>query len=125
MKVLGKIFMFLAVCILMLHTVIPHDHHEDMSEFTRTHVIEHESATSWFDYINLAFHFSPAKNHLEDFEKSNQNFSFDFHASYQLLDFKNIVENVLENEWHIADDSRELRSPYVILPRFRGPPRIS
>jgi len=115
--------MFLAVSILMLHTFMPHDHHEDVDEIS--HVIEHETASSFFDFIGLAFHFSPSENHLQDFEKSSKDYSFDFLYAASLNWLIELPLSVqLSGVFH-DQGSGHVRPAHIAHLRFRGPPQNS
>lgn len=62
--------MFVAVAILLLHSFLPHSHHDELSE--EEHIEVHEEAVTLLDFIRLAFHIDPGKNHLEDFKNAQQ-----------------------------------------------------
>ena len=65
MKLVGKILSFLAITIIIAHTVIPHIHHSEISE--KEHIYQHQQAKTIFDYIALAFHSEQQGGGFEEF----------------------------------------------------------
>ncbi|MEQ9468133.1 MAG: hypothetical protein RLN88_12015 [Ekhidna sp.] len=118
---MGKIGMFLAVSLLMAHTLMPHKHHSNVND--EDHFIEHAQAESLLDYIRLAFHVSPGENHLEEFQTA-QGVSLYFPVA-EILDFQ------------LSNEILEIEAPKVIFfdavieqqfspdqSNFRGPPQL-
>ncbi len=48
------------IAFIILHTVIPHKHHEEMT--INEHITLHKNANNLFDYLSLAFHTDLLKN---------------------------------------------------------------
>ena len=60
-----KILSFLVLAIVAIHAIVPHTHHSDLSG--DEHTIQHQEASSVFDYIILAFHNEQQGGELEEF----------------------------------------------------------
>ena len=120
MKRSGKIAMILAGVILLLHSFLPHHHHNEISE--AEHVEVHEEARTVIDYILLAFHNNPGENHLEEFKNAQQyQLQLLLVASVPNFDFGSSV--VLETLEKPSAYSYYFPQPihYQNL-QFRGPP---
>lgn len=120
MKMSGKIAMILAGVILLLHSFLPHNHHNEISE--EEHLEVHEEASSVIDYILLAFHNNPGKNHLEEFKNSQQyQLQFLLLANVPSFDFGSPL--LLETqESHTTHTYHFLRQTQYHSLQFRGPP---
>lgn len=120
MKRSGKIAMILAGVILLLHSFLPHNHHNEISE--EEHLEVHEEASSILDYILLAFHNNPGKNHLEEF-KSSQQYQLQFLLVTSVPSFDFALSPVLEViESHPAYTYHFPRQTHYESLQFRGPP---
>jgi len=75
MKLVGKILSFLAITIIIAHTVIPHIHHSEISE--KEHIYQHQQAKTIFDYIALAFHSEQQGGGFEEFVQGQYYPGFD------------------------------------------------
>lgn len=121
MKTMGKIGMLIAISLLMLHSFMPHQHHNQISD--EQHTLEHAAADSILDYILLAFHVSPGENHLEDFEKTSS--TFYFCANVEICEFQVIEhqEAPIQSAWVELDFiiSHQFLSKQL---SFRGPPQL-
>ncbi len=121
MKLIRKISLFLAGSILLLHTVLPHEHHSELSG--KEHCEQHETAANLVDFIKLVFHMDQGEGHLEKYQTSGQA-SFLFHAilvEELLPDFETIVSS--ENDFPNPFIQNSLHSRLLSSQlRFRGPP---
>jgi len=54
-----------AVLILLIHSIVPHQHHAELTD--AEHSEQHTEASSFFDYIALSFHFDHPDGQLEEF----------------------------------------------------------
>lgn len=70
MKFIRKISIILAGSILLMHSILPHEHHSELD--VNQHVEEHETATSLLDFIKLAFHVDLGQDHLESYKVDQQ-----------------------------------------------------
>ena len=121
MRMSGKIGMFLAISILMMHSVLPHQHHNQIPD--ERHSIEHAEANSILDYILLAFHVNPGENHLEEFEKA---------SSISLLFLAvEISECQFIEQPVVVIQSNRVETDHILLQQFlsrqlsfRGPPQL-
>lgn len=78
------IVQFFAVLILLIHSIIPHRHHAELSD--AEHQKEHIEASSLFDFLALSFHFDHPEGQLEDFTSAQSDVS-DVDQLDQLADF--------------------------------------
>ncbi|MEP2026225.1 MAG: hypothetical protein ABJH98_03590 [Reichenbachiella sp.] len=122
MKLISKISILVAGAILLLHSVLPHEHHDELN--SQQHLIAHETANSLMDLIKLAFHFNPGKNHLEEFEPIKE-YQSDFLAPI-IAEVALVLKPILLNETQVNFPSFKsgfiIRHLYEEL-RFRGPPQ--
>lgn len=122
MKIMSKIGLLLAASILMLHSFLPHQHHNETAD--DRHFIEHDNADSILDYLKLAFHANLGENHLEEYEKASSVFMAffpPFQTTYELNntwveqnDIKFEDQLVCLHELQLTEQSQ-----------FRGPPQLS
>jgi len=124
MNFLRKILFFNVVVVMVLHTLIPHKHHGEMTD--EEHNITHNKANEIIDIIRLAFH-QGSSNNLdyytlsEPLSLSKIDFNgLDFFAGVIPIDFKLLPKN---------ESPTSTISPYVIINPFifhsnslRGPP---
>ncbi|MFY0685759.1 MAG: hypothetical protein JXQ90_01270 [Cyclobacteriaceae bacterium] len=64
--ILGKIALLIATGILLLHSLLPHEHESPSLSTLQYHSCA-QSADTWVDLIRHAFHANPGDNHLEEF----------------------------------------------------------
>lgn len=119
MKLTANIGFFLATILLMLHSVLPHQHHDELSQ--EEHLAQNEEARTWLDYLKLAFHTDLGDSHLEEFETQNY--------SQLVLFFSWDVITPICHEFRLLDKPLfaettflALKSPHLISHGFRGPP---
>ena len=70
MKCVRFIALFLATMVVILHSVVPHNHHCNLSP--EEHAKEHQSADSLLDFIALGFHGDHGEGQWEDFSGGNE-----------------------------------------------------
>jgi len=131
MNLVRKLILFLATGMLMLHTLLPHEHHEDSSG--ENHFVEFKDADSIIDYLRLAFHFNPGENHLEDFNKSQDN-ALDFNNAQDytpnfiypsVQSFQYDVQFQVLTQYSSVAASENLSEINFLAPKyFRGPPQL-
>ena len=63
--------------ILILHTFIPHQHIEELSEFEKK---ELENPDSFIDYVKIMFLTDLGEGHMESFDQVE---NYDFNSEYQ------------------------------------------
>jgi len=56
--------LFLSFFFLVTHELVPHRHHEELSE--SEHHLEHQSATNLVDFFSLVFHQNLGSHHLQE-----------------------------------------------------------
>lgn len=69
MRFIRNILFFNTAAIIVLHTLIPHKHHGEMT--FKEHTLTHSNAIGIFDTIRLAFH-QDTSNDLNNFTLSEQ-----------------------------------------------------
>ncbi len=62
----------LAAVIMLLHAVLPHQHHNELS--ATEHSKEHQSPENLLDWLELVFHYDQGEQHLEDYATSEANY---------------------------------------------------
>lgn len=121
MKLIRNLSLMLAGVILLLHMILPHEHHSELD--AAEHITQHETAKSLFDYFKLAFHMDQGEGHLEKYQASSTS-QLSFHATllesftpdFELVFLEEIktassTEQNLLSSWHFTSQIR-----------FRGPP---
>ncbi len=121
MKLIRNLSILLAGTLLLLHGVLPHDHHEELEE--TIHVTQHESASGLLDFLALAFHLDQGEGHLDDYQPE---------ASYHLACFSLYTDLIsIGLQPAMIVDVEELYFSYQVklpsryfsaYPSFRGPP---
>lgn len=121
MKVLSRISVLLAGALLMFHTVVAHQHHTELSQ--KEHIVQHQSAVSLFDYIELALHLDQGEGHLENYQTANelQFIPVAVSSDAPSFTFNRSVEESLEVSFPTTQDTLPERY-YISYLRFRGPP---
>lgn len=67
--ILRHLMMTIATTIVLLHSIIPHSHHSELTH--EEHHRQHENASSILDFISLAFHLDHEDGQLEEFVQGN------------------------------------------------------
>lgn len=121
MKLIRKISIILAGSILLMHSVLPHEHHSELNE--NQHVEAHDTATSLLDFIKLAFHVDLGQDHLESYKVVQQE-QVAFHLIiYPAIDFsfETLFTEFASPKFLPFQD--KLHTKYLSQPRrVRGPP---
>ena len=122
MKMISKVGLLLAASILMLHSLLPHEHHDEIS--AERHSYEQKGADSLLDHLLLAFHANLGENHLEEYEKSSAIVALVFIAVEE-------INYEFTSQWVIVKEEEycqtESLSNHLLLTnqyRFRGPPQL-
>ncbi len=124
MNLTKNILFINVVVILLLHSFIPHKHHNEMAY--EEHYIVHENANGIIDLIGLVLHEGSSEN-LETIILSKENVMKDIERSY--LDFFAITAylaikiNVKYSGCFIKIRPQELSNNFhIIFSGLRGPP---
>jgi len=80
-KFIRTIAFLTATSILLLHAVVPHDHHSSKE----TSFFENTQPADLFEQIALGFHLSQADGQLEDFSVENSSIDLDQHQLLAVL----------------------------------------
>ncbi|MGL1888106.1 MAG: hypothetical protein OCD76_16440 [Reichenbachiella sp.] len=124
MKTVKHIFLFLALSLLMLHSIMPHQHHDDNE--TVEEYQEHQEAQDLLDYLMLAFHISQGEEHLEEFQVSGSTVMLNHTvvvAVFELVYQPKVVDESnteYETNFFVLTTSESIVEGYS----FRGPPSI-
>ncbi|MEP5612863.1 MAG: hypothetical protein ABJP45_11465 [Cyclobacteriaceae bacterium] len=121
MKTTGKILMMVAGGILLMHSFLPHSHHDELSD--TEHVEVHEEAESILDFFRLAFHVNQGENHLEDF-KNSQQYQAQFLVVTSIIDLAFgpvLIEEIPKSNSTTYLSNFQTRFKHKDL-SFRGPP---
>lgn len=122
MKIMSKIGLLVAASILMLHSFLPHQHHNEIAD--DRHFIEHDNADSILDYLKLAFHANLGENHLEEYEKASSVFLAFFPPCQTTYELNNAW--VQQNDTEFEDQQFCLHESLLTeQSQFRGPPQLS
>ncbi|MEQ9299522.1 MAG: hypothetical protein RIF33_13195 [Cyclobacteriaceae bacterium] len=124
MKRVGNILVVVAGALLLFHSLLPHAHHSELNE--EQHFEEHEMASSLFDYLQLAFHFDPGQNHLEDYQTAG--YDLIIISPYLLLGVETTLTTIEpeDDAQEFRPYHRDLRIRYLHRSlSFRGPPESS
>lgn len=123
-KFIRNISILLAGAILMLHTVLPHEHHSELK--ATEHEVQHETAHSLLDFLKLAFHMDQGEGHLEDYKTSSTvYFHFDAVVSAVIVpSFEPVLSYSLSTPQYTTQTKIPPRYFCSSL-RFRGPPQLA
>ena len=115
--------MFTALSMLLLHSFMPHQHHDELSE--EEHIEQHTSASTAFDYLALLFHENIGVDHLEHFETTDYLFNFCL-VAVETMDYYFLYQ--VESQAQDAKSPRILdKIVYSVLletSNERGPPMV-
>lgn len=124
MKLLRKISIAIAGTILLMHSVLPHEHHTELND--NQNIQAHERATSLLDFIKLAFHIDLGQDHLEKYKAASQEqVTFDSYVS-EIPDFS--LETVYfenESQKFLAYKNNLYSKYYSRHHSLRGPPYMA
>jgi len=66
LKIFNHILLFTAAVIILLHSFVPHEHHDEMG--AELHQVEHENTDNFLGWIKTIFHNDLGEDHLENYE---------------------------------------------------------
>ena len=123
MKNAGKILVTIAGILLLLHTLFPHAHHGQLNG--EQQLIEQSTASTLYDFLQLAFHFNPGEHHLEEFQPSDDDVIVHLPFLMALLQWAFIapIEERQDDPVPAADLVVNDYCSYHQL-SFRGPPQL-
>lgn len=116
---------------MVMHTLVPHQHHDDLSY--EDNLIEHNSATSILDYLELAFHADLGEGHLEHLDSANGPELNQVLNTKVLVPIMNwhpilaprLIEPNVEYVRVFTDNHRIPKDVSIQAPVLRGPPAFS
>lgn len=128
MKMIRNAALFVATALVLLHSIVPHVHHSDLTSSQDKHM--HEEASSIMDFLALAFHLDHSDGNLENYVNSAS--SCDLELDQIILDLPSEIFNIELSS--IPIDSE--RSHFCFIynerghscsspPELRGPPSLS
>ena len=91
------IALFLSFFFLVTHELVPHRHHEELSE--SEHQKEHQSANNLVDFFSLVFHQNLGSHHLQEMVVASSKSEV---ASKMELDKENIQHDFLSPKFKIS-----------------------
>lgn len=121
MNFIRNILFFHVVVILILHTLIPHKHHSEMTY--QEHYSSHTNAKGIFGFISLVFQ-NGSTDTLPYFIFSEQNYlnKFEF-ENLDLLKNSDFIQDKLSiNLFLIFQPQILYKSLNILICRLRGPP---
>ena len=122
MKLIRNISILLAGVILLLHTVLPHEHHSELNQ--EEHLAQHESAEGLLDFIKLTFHMDQGEDHLEKYQGSSSIFLFQALLTDELLVVFHPID--IKKSYPPSFFQESLHSRFLSSQvRFRGPPHLA
>lgn len=134
MHLLRFLLLYMAVCVLLLHNLVPHQHHS-MPTASKADILFFQDCPNPADYWERAFSFNPAPEHFESYYPSAGEVEWDEAAAlpallptlafyYQLA----YLPAPLHLEWagshrFYAQESPILSAFVAEIPSLRAPPR--
>jgi hypothetical protein len=124
MKQIKTIFIILAGAILLLHTFLPHEHHDELKQ--NQNIEAHANANSLLDYIKLAFHVDLGEDHLEGYKiTQHEQLNFDLILFFS-LDYSFEIQLTAGAAQHFVNFEEKLHSRYYSRHlSLRGPPQTA
>ncbi len=119
LNMIRYISLVLSVSFLLLHTLLPHTHHDQFTN-NEEHVTAHSSAQNFLDYLKLAFHTNLGVNHLEEYQKA-----FDVDLSpLQSIELLQTIVFVQMNDKSLTPFTTVISEKHPLQAhRLRGPPK--
>jgi len=113
--------MSLAVVVIILHSIIAHDHKSGMS--AEDHIAAHSCAVSVFDNLVLDFHIANGEGHLEHYVSSDTSFD---HNLVVIALLASISQDCDRGEaTYAGEPSTQYGIPdYYQYITLRGPPQV-
>ena len=115
------ILILMAGSILLLHTLMPHQHHSELE--AKENFELHESARNWLDLIKLAFHLDQGDDHLENYKISdNLRIIFDTFQISEIIfiPYPQVLHSEIDAFPFVVN--KPLSRYFACKIRFRGPP---
>jgi hypothetical protein len=131
-KPLKLILIYLAASILLLHSIIPHKHLNDLDNGARSET--YAEADGVVDYIKLMFLTDLGEGHMETFDQGkeinlNVDFQFDFTPDIAVLanklSFVSLSNDNYTKRTNCTYNVPILRRDFLSNIDFRGPPTVS
>ena len=110
--------MSMAVVVILLHSIIAHEHKTDMAE--EDHLSAHSCAVTLFDNFALGFHLDSGEGHLEHFVTSNTD--FDQAVSSLVLEYTDNYPVTLGRLHSVVSPVEVCLDPHYFCLTLRGPP---
>ena len=126
MRIIRLILLSAATMIVLLHSMIAHSHHAEISE--NQHIEQHQKADTLFDFILLGFHVDHGDGHLEDMTPGDSLdiSQDDFISCFALIATHfHLVEFDVNQEYDIEKDWSLPNSIHSGPDQLRGPPTLS
>jgi hypothetical protein len=124
MKKIGNIFVIVAGALLLLHSLLPHAHHSQLNN--EQHIEEQQTATSLFDYLQLAFHFNPGENHLEEYQTAGDELLSISPFLVAVIEFSFLAPLLDDFNDDFYPEQSDIKGQYLYRHlSFRGPPQLS
>lgn len=122
MKQISKIALALSMSILMMHTLLPHDHSYSTE---KAHFSQCTSSDGLLDIFRQAFHLDQGANHLEEYQAGTELELLEFIpasiAAPLLMAPEAAASSPLVNPYHVNPAPPDI----TLLPiSFRGPPNM-
>lgn len=121
---MGNIFVIVAGALLLLHSLLPHAHHTQLND--EQHIEEQQTASSILDYLQLAFHFNPGENHLEEYQTAGEDSLFTTPFLVAIIEWSFVAPLLEDDTDAFRPDQSEVKDQYLYrYLSFRGPPQQS
>lgn len=116
-----------AILVLLIHSIVPHQHHAELSD--TEHQKQHVEASSILDYIALSFHFDHPDGQLEEYTVAQG----DVHEVDQFIQLGDLPSAVVDAVFHVEKESEnqfyayqtERQNVSASAHSLRGPPSLS
>lgn len=121
----GWIIQVFAMFVVLLHSIVPHQHLANNNSFS--HIEEHETASTWIDFIALGFHHQQVEGDLENFAPSNPSDQVDFQPEFvcftHLHFYQFTIADLTKNKTYSTKTVTPLfEDPFSGSSYRRGPP---
>jgi hypothetical protein len=126
MRQVQFIVQFIAVLILLVHSIVPHHHHDELSEWE--HQQEHLEASNILDYLALSLHFDHPDGQLEEFTTAQSDVT-DIDHYDQISDAPVSISEITfpttkEGKNHFYTYQADLGTFSISALTLRGPPSL-
>ena len=126
------ILLFLSASLILLHSIIPHQHYAELDNKTKNEV--YAEAEGIIDYIKLMFLSDLGEGHMETFDQGkgidlNLDFQYELVPDISVLIDRVLLWNYDNDNFNIiqiyVDDVPITRQYFLSHIDFRGPPNLS